>query len=68
MQATPIFLMGALKSNRLKVAVMKDDKRKQLRSVLLAGAESKPAEPADQHYFARLRERVQRTKPGSPSN
>lgn len=37
---------------------MPDDSRTQLRNELLAGAASKPAEPADRHYFDHLRQRV----------
>jgi len=48
---------------------MPDEKRQQLRDELLAGADSKPAKPANQRYFASLRERVRHSRQSpAPSN
>ena len=41
---------------------MPDDSRTRLRNELLAGATSKPAEPAGRTYFEHLRQRVLRAK------
>jgi len=41
--------------------IRKDQDRQQLRSMLLAGAHSVPAPPADAAYFERLRQQVVRT-------
>ena len=41
--------------------IRKDQDRQQLRSMLLAGAHSEPAPPADAAYFERLRQQVVRT-------
>ncbi len=41
--------------------IRKDQDRQQLRSMLLVGAHSESAEPADAAYFERLHQRVKRT-------
>nr|WP_288255820.1 hypothetical protein [uncultured Pseudomonas sp.] len=43
---------------------MPNDKRQQLRNELLAGAESKPAKPANTRYFNLLRQQVLQAKRG----
>jgi len=49
-------------SEYVRELIRKDQDRLQLRSLLLAGAASAPAAPADAAYFAGLRSRVtQRT-------
>lgn len=48
---------------------MSDDSRTRLRNDLLAGATSRPAEPAERTYFEHLRQRVLRAKAlSSPQN
>lgn len=48
-------------SEYVRELIRKDHDRLQLRSLLLAGATSNPAAPADARYFAGLRDRVRRT-------
>ena len=51
-------------SEYLRELIRKDQDRLHLRGLLLAGAESQPAAPADATYFAALRGRIgQRTPP-----
>jgi len=45
-------------SEYVRELIRKDQDRLQLRALLLAGAASAPAAPADGAYFAGLRERV----------
>lgn len=45
-------------SEYLRELIRKDQDRLQLRGLLLAGAESAPAAPADTAYFAALRGRI----------
>jgi antitoxin ParD1/3/4 len=45
-------------SEYVRELIRKDQDRIHLRGLLLAGAKSKPAGPADAAYFASLRERV----------
>ncbi|MFC3651282.1 type II toxin-antitoxin system ParD family antitoxin [Dyella humi] len=53
-------------SEYVRELIRHDQERLQLRSLLLAGAESQPASMADERYFSRLRKRVHMsTKPGS---
>lgn len=42
-------------SEYVRELIRRDQDRTHLRGLLLAGASSPPAEPADQAYFARLR-------------
>lgn len=42
-------------SEYVRELIRRDQDRTHLRGLLLAGASSAPAEPADQAYFARLR-------------
>ena len=52
-------------SEYVRELIRKDQDRQRLRALLLAGAASAPAEPADAAYFERLRLRVrQDAKPG----
>lgn len=51
-------------SEYLRELIRKDQDRTRLRKLLLAGAESAPAEPADGAYFAGLRDRVRRRTRG----
>jgi antitoxin ParD1/3/4 len=54
-------------SEYVRELIRKDQDRMQLRSLLLAGAASAPAAPADAAYFASLRSRVGKAaKPGRP--
>lgn len=48
-------------SEYLRELIRKERDRQQLRQLLLAGASSPPADPADDAYFARLRQRVKQT-------
>jgi antitoxin ParD1/3/4 len=53
-------------SEYIRELIRKDQERLQLRDLLLAGAASSPAAPADAGYFDGLRHRVrQRAKPGA---
>ena len=45
-------------SEYVRELIRRDQDRTHLRGLLLAGASSAPAEPADQAYFARLRTAV----------
>jgi antitoxin ParD1/3/4 len=45
-------------SEYVRALIRKDQERQTLRGLLVAGAESKAAAPADAAYFARLRRRV----------
>jgi len=47
-------------SEYVRELIRKDQDRMHLRGLLLAGAESAPAEPADAAYFNALRRRVRR--------
>jgi len=47
-------------SEYVRELIRKDQDRLQLRGLLLAGAESPVAEPADAAYFTSLRNRVKR--------
>ena len=52
-------------SEYVRELIRKDQDRLQLRGLLLAGASSSPAAPADARYFEGLRNRVrQSAKPG----
>ena len=52
-------------SEYVRELIRKDQDRQRLRGLLLAGAASAPAEPADAAFFERLRLRVgQDAKPG----
>ena len=52
-------------SEYVRELIRKDQDRQRLRGLLLAGAASAPAEPADAAFFQRLRQRVrQGAKPG----
>ena len=52
-------------SEYVRELIRKDQDRQRLRALLLAGAASAPAEPADAAFFERLRLRVrQDAKPG----
>lgn len=52
-------------SEYVRELIRRDQDRTHLRGLLLAGASSAPAEPADQAYFARLRTGVHDpAKPG----
>ena len=46
-------------SEYVRELIRKDKNRVHLRSLLIAGAASPPADPADDTYFAALRNRVQ---------
>ncbi len=48
-------------SEYVRELIRKDQDRLQLRSLLLAGAASAPAAPADVNYFEGLRDRVRKT-------
>lgn len=53
-------------SEYVRELIRKDQDRLQLRDLLLAGAASSPAAPADKAYFEGLRERVRKSaKPGA---
>jgi antitoxin ParD1/3/4 len=45
-------------SEFVRELIRKDQDRQQLRSLLLAGAASAPAAPADADYFSALRKRI----------
>jgi len=45
-------------SEYLRQLIREDQERRHLRSLLLEGAASEPAAPADQAFFERLRDRV----------
>jgi len=45
-------------SEYVRELIRRDQDRTHLRALILAGASSAPAEPADQAYFARLRTAV----------
>lgn len=45
-------------SEYVRELIRKDQERQTLRGLLVAGAESRLADPADAAYFARLRRRV----------
>lgn len=47
-------------SEYLRELIRRDQDRLRLRSLLLEGAQSAPAAPADAAYFDRLRDRVRR--------
>jgi len=47
-------------SEYVRELIRKDQDRQRLRGLLLAGAASAPASPADVAYFERLRERVRK--------
>ena len=47
-------------SEYVRELIRKDQDRQRLRGLLLAGAASAPAEPADAAYFEGLRERVRK--------
>jgi antitoxin ParD1/3/4 len=51
-------------SEYVRELIRKDQDRLQLRNLLLAGAESSAAAPADSAYFATLRNRVHRRANG----
>jgi antitoxin ParD1/3/4 len=52
-------------SEYVRELIRKDQDRQRLRALLIAGAASAPAEPADAAFFERLRLRVrQDAKPG----
>ena len=50
----------ATSSEYVRELIRKDQDRLQLRGLLLAGAASAPAAPADARYFEGLRDRVQK--------
>ena len=47
-------------SEYVRELIRKDQDRQQLRGLLLAGAASNPAAPADASYFEELRDRVRK--------
>ena len=49
-------------SEYVRELIRKDQDRQQLRSLLLAGAQSEPCAPVDAAYFATLRGRIQSNK------
>jgi antitoxin ParD1/3/4 len=51
-------------SEYVRELIRKDADRLHLRALLIAGAGSAPAAPADANYFAALRERVQQRARG----
>lgn len=51
-------------SEYVRELIRKDQERLHLRELLLAGAASKPAAPADREYFKRLRKRVRAARTG----
>lgn len=51
-------------SEYVRELIRKDQERLHLRELLLAGAASKPAAPADRAYFKRLRGRVRAARTG----
>ena len=48
----------ASSSEYLRQLIREEQERRELRSLLLAGAASDPADPADRAFFDRLRDRV----------
>ncbi|MBN9479938.1 MAG: type II toxin-antitoxin system ParD family antitoxin [Bordetella sp.] len=50
-------------SEYVRDLIRKDKDRQKLRSLLLAGAESSPAEPVDAAYFETLRARIAGRRP-----
>lgn len=50
-------------SEYVRDLIRKDGDRQRLRSLLLAGAESSPTEPADAAYFETLRARIAGRQP-----
>lgn len=52
-------------SEYVRELIRRDRDRLQLRGLLMAGAASAPAAPADPGYFASLRERVHKTAKAS---
>lgn len=53
-------------SEYVRELIRKDQDRLQLRSLLLAGAASAPAAPADTRYFEGLRERARKSARSGP--
>lgn len=53
-------------SEYVRELIRKDQDQQQLRTLLLAGAASTPAAPADAHYFDGLRDRVRTTVKSAP--
>lgn len=51
-------------SEYVRELIRKDQDRQQLRNVLLEGAQSAPAGPADAEYFDALRDRIRRPAEG----
>jgi hypothetical protein len=51
----PVHLVLASERITVRELIRRDQDRTHLRGLLLAGASSPPAEPADQDYFATLR-------------
>lgn len=49
-------------SEYVRELIRKDQDRQHLRGLLLAGAESAPAAPADSNYFESLRARVRKAR------
>jgi len=49
-------------SEYVRELIRRDQDRQRLRSLLLEGAESKPAGPADEAYFEGLRSRVRQPR------
>ena len=54
-------------SEYVRELIRKDQDRQRLRALLLAGAASAPAEPADAAFFERLRLRVRQDTKPAPS-
>jgi antitoxin ParD1/3/4 len=54
-------------SEYVRELIRKDQDRQRLRGLLLAGAASAPAEPADAAFFERLRLRVRQDAKPAPS-
>jgi antitoxin ParD1/3/4 len=50
-------------SEYVRELIRKDQERLQFRGLLLAGASSQAASPADTAYFARLRDRISSRRP-----
>ena len=51
-------------SEYVRELIRRDQERERLRGLLLDGASSPPADPADAGYFEQLRERVHQRKAG----
>lgn len=51
-------------SEYVRELIRKDQDRTTLRSLILEGAASAPAEPADEAYFDRLRARIRQRRTG----